>query len=145
AASGNSARGLWGRTPAATGRRLRTLAPGSPWRASVGVAEDVREIGLDEAPPAIVYWPATVTGLVSADVTVVTRSMSVVVRSSRAGTASLSREIEEAVWSVDSRLPISSNRTMQAIYDESLARTSFTLVMLAIAGISALVLGIVGL
>jgi len=36
-------------------------------------------------------------------------------------------------------------RTMQEIYDKSLARTSFTLVMLAIAGVIALVLGIVGI
>ena len=34
---------------------------------------------------------------------------------------------------------------MRDIYDRSLARTSFTLVMLAIAGAAALVLGVVGL
>ena len=34
---------------------------------------------------------------------------------------------------------------MQDIYDQSLARTSFTLVMLAIAGSMALVLGIIGI
>jgi ABC-type antimicrobial peptide transport system permease subunit len=34
---------------------------------------------------------------------------------------------------------------MQAVYDESLARTSFTLVMLAIAGSMALLLGIIGI
>ncbi len=34
---------------------------------------------------------------------------------------------------------------MQTYYDRSLARTSFTLVMLAIAGAAALVLGVVGL
>jgi len=36
-------------------------------------------------------------------------------------------------------------RTMQDIYDQSMARTSFTLVMLAIAGSMALVLGIIGI
>ncbi len=34
---------------------------------------------------------------------------------------------------------------MQEIYSQSLARTSFTLVMLAIAGAMALVLGIIGI
>ena len=36
-------------------------------------------------------------------------------------------------------------RTLGEIYDESMARTSFTLVMLAIAGAMALLLGIVGI
>ena len=42
-------------------------------------------------------------------------------------------------------LPLASVRTMQEIYSQSLARTSFTLVMLGIAGTMALVLGIIGI
>ena len=42
-------------------------------------------------------------------------------------------------------LPLASMRTMQEIYDGSLARTSFTLVMLVAAAGAALVLGVVGL
>jgi ABC-type antimicrobial peptide transport system permease subunit len=40
---------------------------------------------------------------------------------------------------------MASVRTMQEIYDASLARTSFTLVMLAIAGSMALLLGVIGI
>ena len=36
-------------------------------------------------------------------------------------------------------------RTLQEIYDKSLARTSFTLVLLAIAGAMALLIGLVGI
>jgi ABC-type antimicrobial peptide transport system permease subunit len=36
-------------------------------------------------------------------------------------------------------------RTMEEVYDKSVARTSFTLVMLGIAGAMALVLGIIGI
>jgi ABC-type antimicrobial peptide transport system permease subunit len=46
---------------------------------------------------------------------------------------------------VNANLPLASVRTMQDIYSQSLARTSFTLVMLAIAGAMALVLGIIGI
>jgi ABC-type antimicrobial peptide transport system permease subunit len=53
--------------------------------------------------------------------------------------------MQQAVWSVNASLPLASVRTMQVIYGESLARTSFTLVMLAIAGTMALVLGIIGI
>jgi ABC-type antimicrobial peptide transport system permease subunit len=55
------------------------------------------------------------------------------------------REIQDAVWSVNSSLPVASIRTMQEIYGKSLARTSFTLVMLAIAGSMALTLGLLGI
>ena len=51
----------------------------------------------------------------------------------------------EAVWSVNSGLPLASVRTMRDVYDQSLARSSFTLVMLGIAGVMALVLGVVGI
>lgn len=41
--------------------------------------------------------------------------------------------------------PLASVRTMQEVYDKSVARTSFTLVMLGIAGAMALALGIIGI
>src|SRR6267154_1048734 len=44
-----------------------------------------------------------------------------------------------------SNLPLASVRTMEEVYDKSVARTSFTLVMLGIAGAMALVLGIIGI
>lgn len=54
-------------------------------------------------------------------------------------------EVHAAVWSVNSNLPLASVRTMQEVYDKSVARTSFTLVMLGIAGAMALALGIIGI
>ena len=46
------------------------------------------------------------------------------------------------MWSVNASLPLASVRTMREIYDESLAATSFTLVMLEIAGAMAMMLGL---
>jgi ABC-type antimicrobial peptide transport system permease subunit len=68
-----------------------------------------------------------------------------VIRSDRAGTESFLNEIRQAVWSVNSNLPLASVRTMQEVYDKSVARTSFTLVMLGIAGAMAMALGIIGI
>ena len=68
-----------------------------------------------------------------------------VVRSSRAATESLLTEIRRAVWSVDAKLPLANVYTLNFLYVRSLARTSFTLVMLGIAGAMALLLGAVGL
>jgi ABC-type antimicrobial peptide transport system permease subunit len=57
----------------------------------------------------------------------------------------LLQELRQAIWSVNSNLPLANVRTLEAIYDRSLARTSFTLVLVAIAGIMAMLLGLVGI
>jgi ABC-type antimicrobial peptide transport system permease subunit len=67
------------------------------------------------------------------------------IRSDRAGRESFLNEVRRAVWSVNANLPLASVRTMQEVYGKSLARTSFTLAMLAIAGAMALTLGIIGI
>jgi ABC-type antimicrobial peptide transport system permease subunit len=46
---------------------------------------------------------------------------------------------------VNASLPLARVQTLEAVYDRSLARTSFTLVMLAIAAAIALLLGLVGI
>jgi ABC-type antimicrobial peptide transport system permease subunit len=68
-----------------------------------------------------------------------------VVRSPLAGAESLLSQIRQAVWSVDASLPLAGVYTMNHYYKDSMARASFTLVMLGIAGAMALVLGAIGL
>jgi predicted permease len=139
--SENLARELWGEPAAALGSRIRQSGD-APWREVIGVAQDVHEDALHQAPPAMVYWPIK-TG--SGDEAFTMPAVNYVVRSERAGTATLVREIEEAVWSVNADLPVFLIRTLQDLYAESLARTSFALVLLAIAGTMALALGIIGI
>jgi ABC-type antimicrobial peptide transport system permease subunit len=74
-----------------------------------------------------------------------TRDVAFAIRSDRAGTASLMEEVRQAIWSVNGSLPVAIEGTMEAPYAGSLARTSFTLVMLAIAGAMALALSVVGI
>jgi ABC-type antimicrobial peptide transport system permease subunit len=73
------------------------------------------------------------------------RAVTFAIRSNRAGSEAMIAEIQQAVWSVNGNLPVASVNTMQQIYAKSLARTSFTLAMLAIAGTMALALGIIGI
>jgi ABC-type antimicrobial peptide transport system permease subunit len=54
-------------------------------------------------------------------------------------------QIREAVWSVNPNLPLARVMTMQQIYDQSTARTNFTLVILSIAAAMALLLGMIGI
>jgi predicted permease len=134
----------WGSIAAALGQRLRSGATGS-WREVIGVAEDVRDDGIDRRPPSIVYWPARMESLEVAGQMDVQRWVVFVLRSPAAGREPLLRSIRERIWAVNANLPISHVRTMQEIYSESMVRTSFTLVVLAIAGVMALALGIIGI
>jgi predicted permease len=136
------AREEWGSAGAAIGKRMQEDT-GSPLIQVIGVAEDVRYNGVDEAAPAIVYWPAMIHSPYLGMFAV--RSITFAVRSSRAGSQAFLKEVEEAVWSVNGELPVAAPRTMQEIYSKSLARTSFTLVMLGIAAAMALALGIIGI
>jgi predicted permease len=138
--SENLAREMWGEPSAAIGKHVREFQ-NLPWNEVIGVVQDVHERGVQERAPEIVYWsPLGQSPFVS-----VVRTVTFVIRSDRAGTESFLNEIRQAVWSVNSELPLASVRTMQEVYGKSLARTSFTLVMLGIAGAMALALGIIGI
>ncbi len=143
--SENLAREFWGSPSAALGKRLRQY-PMSPWQEVIGVVENVRQNGIQEKAPDIVYWPALMpNSLDSAGGLIATRAVTFVIRSDRAGTESFLSEVRQRVWSVNASLPLASVRTMREIYDESLATTSFTLVMLGIAGAMAMLLGLIGI
>jgi predicted permease len=132
------AREMWGSASAAIGKRVREF-PSTPWSEVIGVIQDVRENGLQEKSPEIVYWPPLTQNPEAM------RTITFAIRSDRAGTQSFLSEVRAAVWSVNSNLPLASVRTMQEVYDQSVARTSFTLVMLGIAGAMAMVLGMIGI
>jgi predicted permease len=142
--SENLAREFWGKPSAAVGKRIREF-PGTPWQEVIGVIQDVRENGVDKKTPEIVYWPSIGANIFGPSPMNAVRTVTFVVRSPRAGTESFLNQVRQAVWAVNASLPVASVRTMQEVYGESLAHTSFTLVMLGIAGAMALALGIVGI
>lgn len=141
--SENLARELWGSAPAALGRRMQTL-PGAPWREIIGVVEDVRENGAQKPAPATVYWPAFEENPYHANRSFVARTVTLVVRTPRVGTASLLSDVERTVWSVKPDLTISGIQTMRDIYVRSMAQTSFTMTTLLASSAAALVLALVG-
>ena len=142
--SENLARELWGTPSAAVGKHLRENSM-MPWHEVVGVIQDVREKGVQDTAPVIVYWPAFMKSPFGPKLPFAVRTATFAIRSERAGTESFLNEVRAAVWSVNSELPLASVQTMQEVYDKSTARTSFTLVMLGIAGTMALALGIIGI
>ncbi len=131
--SENMARENWGDPRRALGKRIRIGTEG-PWSEVVGVAENVHEDGLDQQPPTLVYFPAALAR----------RSVAFAIRSRRSGTESFIREMAGAIHAVDSNLPLARVQTLNDLYRLSMARTSFALVLLGIAGTMALILTIVG-
>jgi predicted permease len=144
--SENFAREVWGSPAAALGRRIRDSAPTSTdlWREIVGVVENVHEDALYQAAPAFVYWPTMMDNF-GGNTVFTMRAVNLVIRSDEAGRESLLNGVRNAVWSVNPNMPVFLVRTMKDLYDASMARTSFALIMLAIAAAMALALGVIGI
>jgi predicted permease len=134
--SENFAREYWNNPSDALGKQIG----GSPqaWRQIVGVVGNVYDDGTSQKAPATVYWPIT-------DSDVFLDGPAFAIRSGRAATQSLMKEVQGAVWSVDPDVPLSAVHTLDYYYKKSMARTSFILVMLSLSGGMALLLGTIGL
>ncbi len=141
--SENFAREYWGNATNALGKHIR-VSTKDDWREIVGVIDDVHHDGMSQDAPTFAYWPTLMSHFES-DRFNVRRFVVFAIRTPRAGSESLMKDVRQAVWSVDANLPLTSVHTQDYYYQKSIARTSFTLVMLAIAATIALLLGIVGL
>ena len=137
------ARDTWHGPQQALGKRVR-VSPKDEWKEVIGVMGDMHDDGVNKDPASSIYWPVMTYHLYGED-PFIRRDMAYVIRSPRSGAESFMSEVRQAVWSVDPNLPLADVHTMQYYYGKSMARTSFTLVMLAVAGGMALLLGIVGL
>ncbi len=152
----NFAEEYWGSPAAALGKRISNYDdPGNPtWREIIGVAGNLHADGVSQPAPTVIFWPIAQNrpaglypGSVNqrADGLFVFRVIAFAVRTSRPRPASLLPEIREAVSAVNPNLPPYAVRTLDDILAQSMARTSFISVMLAIAATVALALGVVGI
>src|SRR5262249_16814283 len=137
------AREYWHTPSDALGKRIRPRWS-TEWRNIVGVVEDVRTEAIDKPAQSTVYWPVfTVTQ--GGTATRVNRFVTFAVRSSLAGSDDLVKQLRQAVWASAPNVALASVETLNYFQTRSMARTSFSLVMLALAGGMALLLGTVGL
>jgi predicted permease len=121
------------------GKAIRFGDEPSAYLRVVGVVGDVHEEGLREEVRPWAYLPLgrTTPALPLA-------SMQVLVRM-RPGTAAPVAAIRESVERIDRAVPLTSVRTMDEVMAQSLAQTSFTMVLLGVAAAVALFLGAIGL
>ena len=139
------ARETWGSAANAIGKHARQ-SNRNPWDEVIGVVEDVHQHGVDEKAPIIIYWPVLMYIPYIEQPTIgAERNVTFAIHSRRAGSENFLSQVRQAVSSVNPNLPVADVRTMQEVYGQSLARQSFTLVMLGIAGSMALALGIIGI
>jgi len=141
--SENFAREYWHDANGALGKRIR-VASIDDWREIVGVAQDVHDDGVDHPAPSTVYWPVMLANF-EGEKQSLHRGIGFIIRSRRAGSQAFVKEIQQQVWSVNPDVPLANVATLGELYTKSMARTSFTLVMLCVAGGMALLLGIVGI
>jgi predicted permease len=139
----NLAREYWGSSRAALGKRVRETMNG-PWREIVGVAGNERDDGVDRPAPTSIYFPM-LTRDFWGQKTATRRTVTYLIRSPRTGSQAFLNEIRQAVGSVNAALPLARVRTLEEIYEKSMARTSFTMVMLGIAGAMSLLLALIGI
>jgi predicted permease len=141
--SENFAREYWNGPANAIGKRIR-VGTTDDWREVVGVVADVHDDGVNKEASSSVYWPLIMDRF-EGNPTTVRRGVAFAVRSPRAGSESFLKEVREAVWSVNPNLPLAAVHAVDYFYKQSMARTSFTLIMLGVAGTMALLLGVVGI
>jgi predicted permease len=138
----NFARDYWDDPSEALGNRVRASLD-TGWHEIIGVVGNVHDDGVGEEATATMYWPM-LHSVWSEEVSV-RRTMGYAIRTKRINNPTLLQEVREAVWSVNSNLPLANVQTLEEILEGSMARTSFTLVMLAVAAGVALLLGAVGI
>jgi predicted permease len=141
--SENVARELWNDPSAALGKRIR-VSTKDDWREIIGVVGDVYDDGVAKPATTSVYWPLMMDHFESDD-SFAFRDVAFVLRSTRTGSESFLNEVRQAVWSLNPNLPLAEVHTLDFFYKRSMARTSFTLIMLGVAGSMALLLGVVGI
>ena len=90
------------------------------------------------------YWPTWQEGFEGQKLEL-RRGVAFAIRSPRAGSQAFVKEVQHSVWAINPNVPLADVSTLGELYTKSMARTSFTLVMLCVAGGMALLLGIVGI
>lgn len=126
---------------AALGRRVRFTQNG--WFTVVGVVGTVRDTSLAGAPSGgIVYMPDVIPA--DTNLSLVARTMALTVRT-RGDPRALSGSLERALADVDKSVPAFNVGPMSDVVEQSVARLSFVMTLVAVTAVVSLLLAAVGL
>ena len=125
----------------ALGKRFQTL-PNGPWYTVVGVVRGVRDSSLQAPPAPTVYFPEVPTN--DSSFSQFTDMMGLVVRTA-GDPAAIVRPVQSVVRELDPTLPLFDVKPMTEVVRGSLARLSFTMLIIGVAAGVTLLLGAIGL
>jgi hypothetical protein len=136
------AKRFWGeRNPIGRGVTMYTKA--NPYFTVTGIADDIRALGLQEAPIEEVYF--SMIGPAGVKNWEPWRQLHFVVRAPSLSHSTLVARVREVVAQIDPQIPISNVLPMEEIVAKSTAQTSFTMLLLLISATIALTLSAVGI
>ena len=116
--------------------RLGKLTTDFPWGTIVGVVGDVRGFALEEPPLPTMYWPVAQVRA--------TPSLAIVVRTEN-DPAALAPAVRDAIGEIDKTQPIYEMQTLEQLVAKSLDQRRFTLTLMLLFGVIALVLSSIGI
>ena len=121
----------------AGGRRIRLTDPGTeaPWIPIVGIVGDVRNDDADALPLPTIYFPLPQRPA---------RTLTYVIQTSE-DTGTATAAIRDAVWSVESGLPLYRFRTMRQVLWDDLAGSYLTVALMGVFGVIVLSLAALGI
>ena len=125
------------------GKELRPNGRGDPWYRVVGVTGDVLTRGLDQGPSEIVYYP--MVPIEGAPLWYPPTHMTVAIKLRTDDPLAFASTARRVVQALDREVPVANMQTMTAIVAHSTAKTTFAMLLLAVAGGMALVLSAVGI
>ena len=125
------------------GKGIRGYDSGDVYFRVVGVTDDVRVEGLQKPPSEMVYYPlAPIPGT---QLWQPATAMTVLVKTRAGDPEQLTESVRRILRELDGFAAIGHVSTMKSVIASSMARLSFTMILLGIAGFMALVLSVVGL
>lgn len=125
------------------GKGIKGNGSNPPFYRIVGVASHVRAQGLDEPPIERVYFP--MIAMEGAQLWGPPTGMTLVARQAGSDPSVLAPSIREIVRRTDATVPMQNVRSMGEVVAESVARTSFIMLLLGLAALMAVLIGLVGL
>ncbi|HEV2846254.1 MAG TPA: ADOP family duplicated permease, partial [Thermoanaerobaculia bacterium] len=144
-----AARRFWkGEDP--IGQRIRIgvpvtveLAEKGP-RRIVGIVKDVRETGLDQEAPPILYIPAGQAAPPMMTLLVRMLPVSLILKV-EGSPANLAESLRDAVWAIDPQQPVGEIASLEQVVARSLGSHRFNMVLMGVLALLALMLAAVGI
>jgi putative ABC transport system permease protein len=125
------------------GKGMKFSGTRPPFYRVVGVARDVRGLGVDAPPPEYVYFP--MLGIPDAPLWSPPSYMHLVLKTAAGDPLALTGAVTRVVQELEPEAAVANVTTVESLLDASMAKQSFTMVLLLIAAASAMLLSAVGI